>query len=130
MLGSSQRNAVEEMRRRELMTATPAQLTVKLFQRLLLDLHRAAADLGAGQPGAASSHLVHAQAILTELDSTLDVNAWSGAADLKAVYGYCLNTIAAANRDSDPAGVASALDLLTPVAEAFTQAARTSGTPS
>ncbi|GAA1131892.1 flagellar export chaperone FliS [Citricoccus alkalitolerans] len=125
MLGTTQRNPIEEMRRRELMTATPAQLTVKLFQRLILDLHRAAADLQQGQAGTASRHLVHAQSILSELDGTLDVNAWSGAADLKSVYAFCLQTIAAANQNSDAQAVLRAIELLTPVSEAFEQAAKT-----
>ncbi|MEO9247791.1 flagellar export chaperone FliS [Citricoccus nitrophenolicus] len=125
MLGTTQRNPIEEMRRRELMTATPAQLTVKLFQRLILDLHRAATDLQQGQTGTASGHLVHAQSILSELDGTLDVNAWAGAADLKSLYTFCLQTIASANQNSDAHAVLRAIELLTPVAEAFEQAAKT-----
>jgi flagellar secretion chaperone FliS len=125
MLGAAQRNPIEQMRRQEILTATPAQLTVKLFQRLILDLHRAVTDLQAGQTATASGHLVHAQSILSELDGTLDVNAWSGAADLKSVYGYCLQTISAANQNSDQAAVLSAIELLTPVADAFEQAAKT-----
>lgn len=125
MLATANRSAIAQMRRQELLTASPAQLTVKLFQRLILDLNRAAADLAGGNTGQASANLVHAQAILAELDATLSLGAWSGAQNLKAVYGYCLQTIDAANRNSDPAGVVTAIELLTPVAEAFEQAART-----
>lgn len=124
MLGTTQRNPIGDLRRRELMTATPAQLTVKLFQRLILDLHRAATDLQQGQSGTASGHLVHAQSILAELDGTLDVNAWSGAADLKSVYAFCLQTLVTANQNSDANAVLRAIELLTPVAEAFEQAAK------
>lgn len=125
MLAATNRNAIEQMRRQELLTATPAQLTVKLFHRLILDLHRAASDLQSGNDGAASSHLVHAQSILVELDGTLDVNAWSGAADLQSVYAFCLQTIVAANQNSDADAVLRAIELLTPVSEAFEQAAKT-----
>ncbi|MDI3329700.1 MAG: flagellar protein FliS [Micrococcus sp.] len=125
MLASANRTAIAQMRRQELLTATPAQLTVKLFQRLMLDLNRAAVDLETGNTGSASANLVHAQAILAELDATLDVTGWAGAEDLKAVYGYCLQTIDAANRNSDPVGVATAIELMAPVAEAFEQAAKT-----
>lgn len=125
MLGAAQLNPIEKMRRQELMTATPAQLTVKLFQRLILDLHRAATDLQQGQTGAASGHLIHAQSILAELDGTLDVNAWDGAADLKSVYAFCLQAMATANQNSDANAVLRAIELLTPVSEAFEQAAKT-----
>lgn len=117
--------ALEQMRRQELLNASPAQLTLKLFQRLILDLNRAAEALQGTSPGTAATHLVHAQAILSELDSTLDPSAWDGAEDLKSVYGYCISTIAAANRNADPVSVATALELITPVYEAFAEAART-----
>lgn len=131
MLGtSSPLDLAAQMRRRELLTASPAQLTLKLFQRLVLDLHRADAELAAGRHAPASSHLLHAQAILTELDATLDVRVWDGARDLKAVYAYCLAALAQANRTADASGVTSALELLTPVAAAFEEAARTAPAPA
>ena len=88
MLAAANRSAIAQLRRQELLTATPAQLTVKLFHRLLLDLNRAAVDLAAGNTGQASVNLVHAQAIMTELEATLDPTAWAGAEDLKLV-DYC-----------------------------------------
>ncbi|XKH58706.1 flagellar protein FliS (plasmid) [Citricoccus nitrophenolicus] len=122
MLGSANRTAIEQMRRQELMTATPAQLTVKLFQRLVLDLNRAQAAFTQGLPG--NTHLVHAQAILAELDATLDPAKWDGAEELKAVYSYCMQTISTANLNSDPDAVATAIELITPVAAAFEDASR------
>ena len=62
-------------------TATPARRIVLLYDRLWLDIQRAQAAQDCGDPSA-RDHLQHAQQILAELLGSLDVSAWSGAADL------------------------------------------------
>ncbi len=59
-----------------------------LYDRALLDLARAEDAQTAGDWGAASSHLTHAQDVIAELSSSLDLEVWPGAKDLLAIYGY------------------------------------------
>ena len=75
-------------------TATPARRIVLLYDRLWLDIQRAQAAQDAGDPSG-RDHLQHAQQIVAELLGSLDRTAWSGAADLAALYGYLLNELMA-----------------------------------
>lgn len=83
--------------RETVLSATPAQLVTMLYDRLLLDLARAEAAQTEEDWAAASAHLVHAQDIVTELSSSLDVDAWKGAGDLLAIYTYLGSRLIAAN---------------------------------
>ncbi len=80
-------------------TATPAQRIVMLYDRLGLDIERAAAV--AGVPFAPGTHLRHAQRIVAELMTSLDTSAWSGAEDLASLYGYLLRELISANAEPD-----------------------------
>jgi flagellar protein FliS len=87
--------------RETVLSATPAQLVTMLYDRLLLDLARAEAAQIEENWAAASKHLVHAQDIVTELSSSLDVAAWKGAGDLLAIYTYLGTRLIAANVQRD-----------------------------
>lgn len=80
-------------------TATPAQRIVMLYDRMGLDIERAAS---AGEPHLASPHIRHAQQIVAELMSSLDASTWSGADNLAALYGFVLTELIATNADPDP----------------------------
>lgn len=82
-------------------TATPARRIVLLYDRLWLDLQRAQAASDAEQPDP-RDHLQHAQQIVAELLGSLDQNAWSGAADLAALYGYLLRELIAESGEPRP----------------------------
>jgi flagellar secretion chaperone FliS len=80
-------------------TATPAQRIVMLYDRLGLDIERAASvEMG----GEASPHVRHAQQIVAELLSSLDSSVWAGADDLAAIYGYLLTELIGCNTEPDP----------------------------
>ncbi len=59
-------------------TASPQRLLVMLYDRLALDLERAQAALVEGDRQEASGQLLHAQDIVLELRSSLQVDAWEG----------------------------------------------------
>jgi flagellar protein FliS len=92
-------------------TATPAQRVVMLYDRLSLDIERAATaaetaasvDAGAAPTTDHVSHVRHAQQIVAELMSSLDVTVWSGAHDLASIYGYLIIEFIAAHRRPDAA---------------------------
>lgn len=110
-------------------TATPGQLLVKLYDRLLLDIDRAEAEQRAGRQSAASEQLLHAQAIVSELMSMLDVDAWSGGPRLMSIYGFLLTELVSANVEHDPARTASCRAVVEPLADAWRQAAGVGTSP-
>ena len=82
-------------------TASPARRIVLLYDRLWLDLQRGQAALDAGE-STARDHLQHAQQIVAELLGSLDQNAWPGAANLAALYGYLLRELIAESGEPQP----------------------------
>lgn len=112
-----------EYARNAVLSATPARLLTMLYDRLLLDLGRAeAAQLAADWP-VASENLVHAQAIVAELTSTLRTDLWDGADNLKAIYAFSLNTMMDANIHRSAARTRECIDLLEPLRQAWHEAA-------
>src|SRR6266516_1874425 len=100
-------------------TASPAQLLVMLYARLLLDLRQAEVALRAGDRQTASGKLTHAQDIVLELRGTLDVTAWSGATDLARLYGFLVTELIRANVAGDADRVAGCRGVVQPLAEAW-----------
>ncbi|MCW2772615.1 MAG: flagellar protein FliS [Nocardioides sp.] len=82
-------------------TATPSQLLVMLYDRLTLDLQRASDALRNGQPSGAHEPLLHAQEIVLELNASLKVDAWDGAANLASLYDYLHSELVRANLAKD-----------------------------
>ena len=78
-------------------TASPSQLLVMLYERLVLDLQRATDALRRGEPSQAHGPLLHAQDIVVELRSTLRVDAWEGGPGLAALYDYLYGELVRAN---------------------------------
>ena len=110
-------------------TLSPNQLLVKLYERLQLDIARAETHQRAGQHAAASEQLLHAQAIVSELMSSLDVEAWSGAPRLLSIYTFLFSELVAANVARDPARTAACGRLVEPLVDAWRQAATGGATP-
>lgn len=103
-------------------TATPARRIVLLYDRLWLDLQRAQAALDADAPSA-RDHLQHAQLIVAELLGSLDLNAWSGAADLAGLYGYLLRELIAESGEPRPGRLAAISKIVTDLRASWQQAA-------
>lgn len=103
-------------------TASPARLVVLLYDRLVVDLSRAA-DLQDGQDhAAAAALLMHAQEIVLELQGALRTDVWDGAAGLAAIYGFVHRELVRANVQRDVTATRSCLDLVLPLADAWREA--------
>lgn len=109
--------------RESVLSATPAQLVVMLYDRLVLDMQRAEAAQDAQDWVEAHGYLMHAQDIVTELQLTLRMDVWDGAERLFAIYVYVKNALVAANLNRDVERTHEALRLMTPLRESWTQAA-------
>ena len=104
-------------------SATPQRLLVMLYDRLTLDLERAQAALAAGDRGEAGTQLQHAQDIVLELRSSLQVDAWESGPRLAALYSWLLGELVQANVKADRNRVASCLQVVEPLRDAWRQAA-------
>ena len=82
-------------------TASPSQLLVMLYERLALDLQRASDALRGGEPSRAHEPLLHAQEIVLELNASLKVDTWDGAAGLASLYDYLHSELVKANLTKD-----------------------------
>jgi flagellar protein FliS len=103
-------------------TASPARLVVMLYDRLALDLARGRQAQLAGDRESANTQLSHAQDIVAELLSSLDVDAWDGGANLASLYRWLIRELIAANVRMAPERTAACLHVVEPLREAWTEA--------
>ena len=104
-------------------TVTPAKLVTMLYDALARDLAQAEQALHSRNLEFAHSRLVHAQEIVLELQSGLDVSVWSGAAGLMSLYQFMYRELVAANVGKDVAKVADVARTVAPLREAWHEAA-------
>jgi flagellar protein FliS len=106
-------------------TSSPQQVLVMLYDRLALDLERAHKAVAAGDRQAANDQLQHAQAIVLELLSSLQVDAWEGGPRLAALYNWLLNEMMQANVKLDTNRISACRQVVDPLRDAWRQAAAT-----
>ncbi len=104
-------------------TASPGRLLVMLYERLVRDCSQAETALRAGDHDTGARSLLHAQEIVIELRTTLDLDAWEGAVDLAKIYGFLLSELVAANVGHDPDRAAGCRTLVEPLLDAWRAAA-------
>ena len=105
------------------LSAPPARLLTMLYDRLLLDLGRAEAAQQAANWPVASENLLHGQAIIAELVSSLKTDTWDGADGLLGLYNYSFTALVNANIQRDPALTREAIELLEPLRQTWHEAA-------
>jgi flagellar protein FliS len=110
-----------------ILSATPAQLVVMLYDRLELDLQRAELAQAEQRWADASQPLRHAQDIITELQLSLRLDVWDDAEKLFAIYTYVRNALVAANVSHDIERTREAARLIAPLASAWRTAAEEVG---
>jgi flagellar secretion chaperone FliS len=106
-------------------TASPGRLLIMLYERLVLDLSQAEHGLRAGDRPRAHERLLHAQDIVLELRTTLNMSEWDGAAALAQLYGYLLTELVGANVGQDADRVAACRGLVEPLLAAWREAVLT-----
>ncbi|RNE66819.1 flagellar export chaperone FliS [Cryobacterium tepidiphilum] len=106
-----------------ILSATPVRLLTMLYDRLLLDLGRAEAAQSAENWSVAGENLLHAQAIVSELSSTLRVDAWDGGEGLMALYTYVSTAMISANIHHDIERTRESIALLEPLRQTWHEAA-------
>ncbi len=104
-------------------TASPQRLLVMLYDRLALDLERAQVAAAARDRQAVNEQLQHAQAIVLELLSSLQVDAWEGGPRLAALYNWLIGELVQANVKLDTNRISACRQVVEPLRDAWRQAA-------
>lgn len=104
-------------------TMSPQRMIVALYDRLLLDLDRAADAIGKDDPVTAHECLVHAQSVVGALHDALDLERWGPARRLGDLYTFVFAELVTANVDKDGDRVRSCRALLAPLRDAWHEAA-------
>jgi flagellar protein FliS len=114
---------LSQYNRDAVLSASPARLLTMLYDRLVLDLKRAAGALGEQNWSVAWDNLRHADQIVAELASSLRLDAWDGADGLLQLYTYVADLIVSANIDRDADKVREAIELIEPLRQTWHEAA-------
>ena len=104
-------------------TASPQQVLVMLYDRLALDLERGQAAAAMGAREDASEQLQHAQEIVLELLTSLQVDAWEGGPRLAALYNWLISELVQANIKLDVNRISACRQVVEPLRDAWRQAA-------
>jgi flagellar protein FliS len=104
-------------------TASPARLLIMLYDRLVRDLVTAESAAATGDVTTMSIQLVHAQDIILELRTSLDLTVWDGAQGLSDLYTFLYGELVTANVRKDAARIASCRSIVEPLRDAWRTAA-------
>jgi flagellar protein FliS len=111
-------------RQQAVLTATPGQLVVMLYDGCLRFLHQAAFALREGNHVQAGARLSRAEAIISELTDTLDLDKGGVVASrLQGIYVFCSRHLREARAANDPEMIEKVGELLAELREAWAQIA-------
>lgn len=114
-------------RQQSILTATPGQLVVMLYDGCLRFLHQSAHAMRDGNIAEAGTRLARAEAIIDELLSTLDVEDGGVIASrLQGIYVFCLRHLMQARIDRDAEMIEKVGELLSELRDSWSQVAATS----
>jgi flagellar secretion chaperone FliS len=116
-------------RENAVMTASPEQLVVMLYDGVGRFLRQAEASLGEGAWDHAHDRLNRGEAIVDELLATLDMDQGVIAERLQAIYVYCKRCLMEARVEREPQKIRLVIRLLGELREAWAQVAA-AGTPA
>jgi flagellar protein FliS len=112
-------------REAEVLSASPAQLVVIVYEHLLINLRRARLQLAAADAEARSESLARARAALTELLVSLDEDKGGElAARLRALYLFFLGELSVLGVKPDAQRLDAIIGLAGELHEAFAQVAQ------
>lgn len=112
-------------RQSAILTATPGQLVVMLYDGLHRFLHQAAVAMGDGEIELAHNKLRRAEDILAHLLETLDHSQGEIAGRLEAIYRFCQRHLNEARFERDPARIEQVAELLGRLRGTWAQVAAT-----
>ena len=106
-------------------TVSPQRLVTMLYDALVRDLTLAEEALGGSDLRVVNDRLVHAQAIILELQAGLDPSKWSGGPGLVRLYNYLHDELVKANVEKNVMRITACRLLVEPLQQAWHEAAAT-----
>ncbi len=106
----------------QVQTASPARLVLMLFDGAIRFMQQGKASLQDGRIEDANRQLGRAQAVISELMSSLKLEAGPLAKNLYNIYDFLRRHLALSLASAEPWRVQQAIDLLTPLRDAWEQA--------
>ncbi len=114
--------AKQQYQQAQTLTVTPGQLVVLLYDGVLRFARRARLALEDRTYEAAHNALIRAQAIINELDATLNDDAGAISVNLHRIYAYCLQRLVEANVKKDAAPIGEVITHFETLLAAWRQA--------
>jgi flagellar protein FliS len=94
------------------LTASPERLVVMLYDGAIRFLRQAAAQQRAGRWSEAHDRVRRAQAVIDELNRSLDLRQGEVASRLRSIYGFCTRHLIESTAAADPEGYETVARLL------------------
>jgi flagellar protein FliS len=119
-------NARQAYAESSVMTASREQLVVMLYDGAIRFLRQSAEAMRVGSREQSRNRMRRAEAIIDELNTTLDMSYGEIPARLRSIYLFCKRQLIQANIETDPARIDGVVKLLAELREAWEQVAGTS----
>jgi flagellar protein FliS len=109
-------------KQQSILTATPGQLVVMLYDGCLRFLHQSAHAMREGKIAEAGTRLARAEAIIDELLTTLDLEEGGVIASrLQGIYVFCLRHLMQARLERDAEMIDKVSELLSELRDSWVQ---------
>ena len=117
-------NPTATYKQQSILTATPGQLVVMLYDGCLRFLHQAAYAMREGNVSESNTRLQRAEAIIDELRTTLDMDQGGVVASrLQGIYVFCSKHLIEARLTREPDNIEKVSELLSELRDAWAQIA-------
>ena len=116
-------NARQAYAESSVMTASREQLVVMLYDGAIRFLRQSAEAMRVGSREQSRNRMRRAEAIIDELNTTLDMSYGDIPARLRSIYLFCKRQLIQANVESDPDKIDVVVKLLAELREAWDQVA-------
>jgi flagellar protein FliS len=121
---SDQVTAPRAYRQAAVLSASPVQLVVELYDAACRFLRRGATAMGDREIETAHNALQRAEQIISHLNEVIDDDQGEVSANLHALYAFCMTHLNEARITQDPSKVEDVLGLLRGLRDAWQQVAR------
>lgn len=115
---------IKAYRQHAAQTASKTQIVVMLAARMTSDIARAITNIEKHNPAVAHELLVHAQQIVDELSTALDVDTCPAGNELRSLYQFITDELVEANIQKSAQHAANAHRVAEEVSEMFTAASQ------
>lgn len=114
-------NPYQKYQQQSIMTMTPGELLIKLFDETIKQLHYAKDSLAQKQYGQANASMQKATRIISHLNKTLDMQ-YEISKNLEQLYDFFMHKITQANTYKDASHLEEILPMVEDLRDAFAQA--------